>query len=62
MTTSPEELTRLTDAAAAAAPIWRTSSADDRARWIREQIKSIELDLETTSRGWEKKLVELLGQ
>lgn len=34
MTTSPEELTRLTDAAAAAAPIWRTSSADDRARWL----------------------------
>ena len=34
MTTSPEELTHLTDAAAAAAPIWRTSSADDRARWL----------------------------
>ncbi|MCM3696926.1 aldehyde dehydrogenase (NADP(+)) [Microbacterium oleivorans] len=34
MTTSPEELTRLTDAAAAAAPIWRTSSADGRARWL----------------------------
>lgn len=34
MTTSPEELARLTDAAAAAAPIWRTSSADDRARWL----------------------------
>lgn len=34
MTTSTEELTRLTDAAAAAAPVWRTSSADDRARWL----------------------------
>lgn len=34
MTTSPVELTHLTDAAAAAAPIWRTSSADDRARWL----------------------------
>lgn len=34
MTTSPEELTRLAEAAAAAAPIWRTSSADDRARWL----------------------------
>ncbi|MFS0865808.1 aldehyde dehydrogenase (NADP(+)) [Microbacterium sp. 179-B 1A2 NHS] len=34
MTTSLEELTRLTDAAAAAAPIWRASSADDRAAWL----------------------------
>jgi predicted component of type VI protein secretion system len=38
------------------------ADADDRARWIREQIKSIEHDLETNGRGWEKKLVELLGQ
>jgi hypothetical protein len=38
------------------------TDADDRARWMREQIRSIELDLETTGRGWEKKLVELLGQ
>jgi pSer/pThr/pTyr-binding forkhead associated (FHA) protein len=36
--------------------------SDNRARWMREQIKSIELELEATGRGWEKKLVELLGQ
>lgn len=34
MTTSLEELNRLTEAAAAAAPIWRSSSADDRAAWL----------------------------
>lgn len=35
MTTSPDQLTHIVAAAAAAAPIWRTSDAETRAGWLR---------------------------
>ncbi len=42
MTTSSAELDAILDAAAAAAPVWRRSSAPDRARWLRAAADALD--------------------
>lgn len=42
MTTSPADLDAIVHAAAAAAPIWRRSSASDRARWLRAAADALD--------------------
>ena len=42
MTTSTADLDRLVAAAAAAAPVWRGSSAGDRARWLRAAAAALD--------------------
>ena len=42
MSTSITDLDRLVSAAAEAAPVWRASSADDRARWLRAAADALD--------------------
>lgn len=45
MTTSPEDLDALVTAAAAAAPVWRRSSASDRASWLRAAADALDANV-----------------
>lgn len=45
MTTSSEDLDAIVHAAAAAAPIWRRSSAADRARWLRAAADALDANV-----------------